>query len=175
MKIVDDNEASIEEVYNRFEKLHTKIKFQSFGKSRIKGAGSIKTKAADKTNMNDDARIDMIMKERSARLEKEVKELKSYQSRPTRAFKLLEKVTGKKKSGPEAVAILDPITEELKTSRKEILDTTILYCKNLLTNNKPDVEYEKDIKIKNILHDARMKEYNEEDDTFEDNDFLEAI
>ena len=101
-----------------------------------------------------------------------MKELKSYESRLTRAA---GKSDRKKKSGPKAVAVLDPITEELKTSRKEILDTTILYCKNLLTNNKPDVEYEKDIKIKNILHDARMKEYNEEDDTFEDNDFLEAI
>ena len=50
----------------------------------------------------------------------------------------------------ELCKIIDPITEELKTSRKEILDTTILYCKNLLTNNKPDDEYEKDIKINGI-------------------------
>ena len=90
-KIVEDNEATIEETYNRFEKIHNKIKFQSFGKSRIRGAGSSKTKEADKADMNENDMIEKIMKERSTRLEKEVKELKSYSSRPTRAFKLLEK------------------------------------------------------------------------------------
>ena len=55
MKIVEDNEASIEEVYNRFEKLHNKIKFQSFGKTRIKSAGNKKTKEAEEPKMNDEA------------------------------------------------------------------------------------------------------------------------
>ena len=73
------------------------------------------------------------------------------------------------------MAIIDPVTEELKTSREEILGTTILYCKNLLTNNKPDNEYAKDIEIKNLLHEARMAEIDDEECPLEDEDFWEAI
>ena len=50
-----------------------------------------------------------------------------------------------------------------------------MYCKNLLTNNSPDDEYAIDIKVKNILHDARMKKNDEEEETLDDNDFLEAM
>ena len=101
LNIVNNDDLGIEEAYTRFDKMHTKMKFQSFGKSRRKCIGSIKPK--------------------EGRLEKEIEELKSYSSRPTRAFKFLEKVQGKKRCGPEAVAIVDPaFTNELKTSRKEI-------------------------------------------------------
>ena len=119
LNIVNNDDLGIEEAYTRFDKMHTKMKFQSFGKSRRKCIGSIKPKEVEKTPEN--TQIENILKKRSARLEKENEELKSYSSRPTRAFKFLEKVQGKKRCGPEAVAIVDPaFTNELKTSRKEI-------------------------------------------------------
>ena len=62
--------------------------------------------------------------------------------------KLVEKIRVPKKSGPEAVAIQDPVTNEMKTSKKEIIECTVGYCTKLLTNNKPDEEYTKDITIK---------------------------
>ena len=64
--------------------------------------------------------VEKIMKQKSDRLEKEIYELKSCSnSRSTRAFKLVEKIRGPKKSGPEAVAIQDPVTNEMKTSKNK--------------------------------------------------------
>ena len=119
LKIVNDNEESIEQIYGRFDSLHTKIKFKSFGKTRVKCSGNKNPPQNTEKVAGKNDKIEDILKQRSARLEKEIKELKSSSSsRSTRAFKLLEKVQGSKKAGPEAVAIIDPVTNELKSSRK---------------------------------------------------------
>ena len=175
LRIVNDNEKSIADIYEKFEKMHNKIKFKSFGKTRTMRAGNEKTEK-HKLSENNEAVIDDIMKKRSNRLESEIQSLKSSSnSRSTRAFKLIETLQGKKKSGLEAVAIIDPVTNELKTSRKEILGTTLAYCTNLLTNNEPDDEYKKDIAVKNMLHDVRMTKEQEHDDVLEDEDFDNAV
>lgn len=63
----------------------------------------------------------------------------------------------------------------MKTSKKEILECTVGYCTKLLTNNKPDEEYTKDIDIKNKLHDARMQAQNNDEERFDDEDFQKAL
>ena len=73
------------------------------------------------------------------------------------------------------MAIIDPESNELKTTKDEILKTTISYCTNLLTNNPPDEGYEKDLQIKHKLHDARMLKQQMDEESFNDDDFEEAI
>ena len=174
-RIVNDNEKSIEDIYAKFEKMHNKIKFKSFGKTRTQCVGYEKS-GKNKLPSDNEAVIEDIMNKLFKRLENEIESLKSSSnSRSTRAFKLVETVQGKKKGGPEAVAIIDPVTNELKTSRKAILETTLSYCTNLLTNNKPDDDYEKDLAVKHKLHDARMTKIEEQDDQLDEEDFEKAV
>ena len=149
LSIVKDDKETIENVHERFEKIHKKIKFKSFGKTRVR-----KYKIESKKNeVNEKDVVDKITKQKSERLEQEIRELKSCSnSRPTRVFKLIEKIQGPKKGGLEGVAIVDPDTEELQTSRKEILDTTAKYCTNLLTNNKADEGLNKSMKRNQPTH-----------------------
>ena len=172
LAIVNDNEATIEEIYERFDKIHKKIKFKSFGKTRItKGCYENKKNVVDDHNI-----VDKLSKQKSGRLEKEIQALKSCSnSRPTRVFKLIEKIQGPKKAGLEAVAIVDPVTDELKTSKNEIKETTLKYCADLLTNNPVEEGYRKDIIIKNKLHEARMGEDIPNDEKFNDEDFQNAL
>ena len=182
LKIVRDEEADIESVQRRFDNMHTKIKFKSFGKTRIKLPGNKQslpkiTEDTPKNEQNNEQKmIEDILKQKAERLQQEIKELKSSStSRPTRTFKLLEKIQGPKKCGPEAVAIVDPTNNDLKTTKDEILVTTVSYCANLLTNNAPDPGYERDLIIKNKLHDARMNVTDDEQEVFSDDDFKKAL
>ena len=172
LAIVNDDADTVENIYKKFEKIHNKIKFKSFGKTRIRKQGFVK----EDNKRVDQNVIEVITKQKSERLEKEIADLKaSSSSRPTRVFKLLENIKGPKKGGLEAVAIVDPETNDLKTSKKEIMETTVKYCVNLLTNNAPDAGYEKDIAIKNKLHEVRMNQKTDNDEMFDAEDFQNAV
>ena len=50
---------------------------------------------------------------------------------------LKEKILGGRKKPQEAIAIRHPETNELLTNRKEIMETTLKYCKELLAKKGP--------------------------------------
>ena len=80
-------------MYDRFGKIHTKIKFKCFGKTRVKKNGNKNQQTNENNNTKDDDKIiENILKQKSTRLAKEIEELKTCsKSRPTRTFKLLKK------------------------------------------------------------------------------------
>ena len=79
------------------------------------------------------------------------------------AFRIKEKVLGSKKKPLESVAIRDPVTNDLITDRKEILKTTLSYCKNLLAKQRPSEKYEQDMESKRTLHLKRLQIKDDEE------------
>ena len=71
IKIVENEKENIERVYEQFEKVHNKIKFKSFGKTRIKSNDNkiYHKNIADTHHKDENNMIDEIMKQKSARLE----------------------------------------------------------------------------------------------------------
>ena len=89
--MVNNDSDSVEKIHAKFESIHNKIKFKSFGKTRIKS----------NENVDDKVVIDRIIKQKSDILQKEISDLKAGSlSRPARVFKLIEKIKGPKKMGP---------------------------------------------------------------------------
>jgi hypothetical protein len=79
-------------------------------------------------------------------------------------FKLKAKVTGEKKEAAEAMAIKDPVTGDMIYESDEIRNASLKYCKTLLKDKKPDDDYALDVKVRELLHDARMSELVENDE-----------
>ena len=52
---------------------------------------------------------------------------------------------------------------------------TLEYLKKLLTNREPKKEYERDLKVLNILHEERMSETVNVEDTFDNKDFRNLL
>ena len=82
-------------------------------------------------------------------------------------FKLKAKVIGEKKEGAEAIAIKNPTNGNMVYDSDEIKTISLKYCQDLLKDKKPDDEFSFDVKVKEILHDVRMKEILEKDDHVE--------
>ena len=58
---------------------------------------------------------------------------------------------------------------------KEIQRVSLRYCKQVLTNNKPDPEYEKEIRIKEKIHDVRMEIKAKDYVRFTEDDFKRVL
>ena len=57
LKIVNDEEETIENMYDRFGKIHTKIKFKCFGKTRVKKNGNKNEQTNENNNTTDDDKM----------------------------------------------------------------------------------------------------------------------
>ena len=102
-------------------------------------------------------------------LEKELKQLKEMRNNKGKAaaiFNLKDKVTGKKKSGQEAITMKHPGSNEVLSNKNEIKKAALNYCVDLLDNRKPKVGFEEEIKMKELIHDIRMEENMENDVEF---------
>ena len=67
----------------------------------------------------------------------------------------------------EAQAVRDPGTGKLVVSPEEIQAAVVSHCESVLRNNKPDVGYENEIKLKEELHDLRMISPSQDSDNFQ--------
>ena len=111
--------------------------------------------------------IHVLKAKQNENLEREMdglKQLKEKKGRAAATFKLKNDVVGAKKSQQEPTTILDPESGEVLYNPKEIRETVLKYCKNLLTNSEPNKGFEDDIAIKNLLHQERMREDSKEVD-----------
>ena len=78
--------------------------------------------------------------------------------RNIQAFKLKEKIIGRKKVGLVPTVLKDPDTNCDVTYPKKIKEILLSYCKKLLTNIPPKEDYLEDIESKIMLHEQRMAE-----------------
>ena len=132
-KLDDDiikSDEYIDEAYHKLDKAHTKIKFSSFGKVKKKrnyGDEKLNELSRRKANTNDetmrknidDEIANRTMEVKKARFEKELDVLKKS-STTTSVFKLKQKIVGFKKESLEAVAVIDPVSKNLATTKDEI-------------------------------------------------------
>ena len=60
--------------------------------------------------------------------------------------------------------MIDPITSEELVTRGKIKEASLNYCVDLLTNRSPKAGFEEDVKLKDLIHEARMKEVDDDGD-----------
>ena len=154
----------------------TKIKFKAFGKVSIKDSKAeerdldslyMKRKHLIENNQEEkvkeveaDISNKLLAHQRAAYEEKlkSLNELKSNKGSQAALFKLKAKVVGDKKAKQEAVSMVDPESNEMLFEPEQIKEASTKYLTELLTNRKPREGFEKVIKVKEIIHDIRMKE-----------------
>ena len=117
------------------------------------------------------------MSKETDRIEAEINKVKAMkQGRTTKVFKMREIMSGSKKVGKEAHAIIDPKTKELVVSNSEIKKVTLNYCVNVLKNYTPAEEVKRLIELKEDVNELRIKDKdNDEEYEISDKDFLETI
>ena len=107
-----------------------------------------------------------LQKKQKQNIENEISNLKSIREskgKSASVFRLKEKIVGKKKASDGPSVVLDPKTNNPIFKPSSILKASVDYCKQLLTNDEPKDDFDKDLKLKRMVHDVRMKEaYNED-------------
>ena len=158
---VKNKDASIEETKAKFDKLHNKIKFKSFGKVTIiqnRKEGGSKKIEEDNNDEDDDAKAQNIWKEQVTRAEEEINEIdKLRNGKVGKIWEAKKRIVGGKKGAIQATAIVNPETGKLAVSKEEILKTTLKYCEKTLKNNEPTQDFKeerikKKEEVANYLH-----------------------
>ena len=115
--VIEDKETSVEEIFNKFDKVHNKIKHKAFGKVTIKKM--IKGSKLQEVSTESDAKKQLEEEEDYAN--KEIEEIKSMKGgRVGHIWNIRKKVFGGDKATQEASAIINPETNKVATTKKEI-------------------------------------------------------
>ena len=100
-----------------------------------------------------------ILRRQSEKLEKEILDIKNgKQGRASKVFKMKARIGGSKKTGMEAHAVMSPNSGELLVSSEEIKKVTLEYNCDVLKNNEAEEGFKELVRIKEDLHDLRMKD-----------------
>ena len=149
--IADSETFTIEEKYKKFDKIHEKIKFQSFGKKNIR-------KKKDVLNKDDTKDAKQILEEQKKIAAAEIEEIKVAQhSKVGKIWEIKKKILGNK-NNTEASAIKDPKTNKLIVDNQQIKDVTLNYCKTTLENNDPEEDMKDEIEKKKKICESKLKE-----------------
>ena len=188
-KLADEDISNPTSFNTKLERIMNKLKFRSFGKvtfsNRCKFDKPLEKLYHEKrifTSEKNEEKIReieaniselLVIKQRQEYEKKllDLKTLRESKGRSAANFKLKEKILGEKKEKQEAVAIEDPITEEMLFDPEKIKETSLNYLKTLLINREPTDEYAKDIEVIRILHNKRMNERNVDEEELSQKDF----
>ena len=162
-----------------------KIKFQSFGKVKIKVQTLDNDKELDKLydqknqkDCDEDAinekinnkLIEYQLKDYERKL-KSLNSLKNEKGKSAAVFKLKEKIVGSKKVAQEQVSMKDPVSGELIVENDKLREASVKYVSNLLTNRSPLEDFKEELEIMESLHDLRMKEDINDESSISDEDY----
>ena len=154
ISIVEDKAFSVEEVVENFYKISDDIKFKAFGKITIKDRSNVKDKPKE-TSEEEEAK-ELLRKQRE-KAEEELNQLKNLKKgRVSNVFQIVRSIQGPKKGVVEAHAVADPESEEIAVTAKDIKRISLDYCKKVLSNNNVKEGYDREIGLKEKLHDERM-------------------
>ena len=190
VKLLQSDEDNSTELAKKIDSVMTKIKFKAFGKVTINDEKKVdkdltnlylkrkhlieEEKDEQVTKVEESIAEKLLDRQRSEYEEKlkNLNELKANKGNQAALFKLKAKITGDKKGKQEAVSMTDPETGEMLFEPENIRDASANYLSKLLTNREPSEGYERDIKVKEVLHDLRMAETKTgPDDIFDEDDF----
>ena len=157
--IAEQNDISIDKIFKRIETIEKEIKFEAFGKTRAKRRRAIK-----KVNTENEDKDKELIRKQTSKIENEILKLTSQKlGRAGNVFKMREIINGPKKGSQVPTAIKDPKSGDLIVSNEEIKNVTLAYCVDNLTKKPADASVVKGLEVKQILHNIRMK--NVEDDS----------
>ena len=86
----------------------------------------------------------------------QIADIKKTKGKTSAIFSTLNSIRGKKKTGPEMVAMKDPETGNMIFDPEALKSASVDYCVKLLQNTNVDPEFKDDIDIENLLHYYRM-------------------
>ena len=180
-EIVDDNETDINTVMKKIDAIDSKIKFKTFGKTKI-NVKSVK-KVSKCTNTCESSPCDNcktqktkdeeLHKKQTQQIEAAVEKIKeSKQGRAGNIFKMKTQILGPKKTPQEAAAIRDNKTGEIIVNKDEIKRITLNYCVENLKNNEPSDEVKELVERRKIEQQEKMTDKSGEsfEVTFEEFD-----
>ena len=177
-EVIKDKSLSIDEVKRKTDALQTKVKFQSFGKTKPSTGTALKRRLEEgkksSSGMDDeDARI--LLRQQSQVIEDEINKIKAGKhGRVTNIFKMRELVAGSKKQPQEAHAVKDS-TGKTVTSSEGIKKVNLEHCVNVLSKKSTDPEVEELLKSQSILHDKMMEEDIDRDTTVSEEDYDKVV
>ena len=180
-RIIADKSLTIDEVNKKVDNIQTKIKFQSFGKTKPMTENYQKKRMVKRPKASSglDGEEEMkkeILKKQNDLIEDSINKIKSKKfGRQINVFKMKDIIAGSKKPKQEAHAILDSKTGEKVVSVEEIKRVNLEHCIQVLKHNTPSEEAEKQLKIEAQLHEARMEDDKDADTTITKEQFQETL
>ena len=174
-EIVEDEGYSREEVMEKVEKVHNKMKWTAFGKTKPRTKKAQSRETIDTTINEDKAKL--LRTKETERLEAEILKVKATKTgRTSKVFSMREVISGAKKVRKEAHALIDTKTKKLVVANSEIKKVTLDYCLDVLKNNEPAAEVKELVKLKEMVHEMRMND-KERDEDYEisGSDFFETV
>ena len=172
-QIIENEDTTVEEMMTNIEKIQDKIKYMAFGKVTIGGKKSNREEVeCDAEEMEETA--ENTFKKQIDKAQEEIKQIeKENKCRAGRVWEIRKRVLGGTKVVSEVNAIEDPKTKRLVVTRSEVKNITLEYCKETLTQNKPEHEAKEVIednnrKVKDLLKETDG-EFNADFETFKKN------
>ena len=116
-----------------------------------------------------------LLERQSRMLEKEINDIKIMKhGRMTKVFKMREKITGSKKQSQEAHAVLNK-EGNLVVSNKDIMKVSLEHCLSTFKNTEPHEDAMMLVKVKEDVHEIRMKADCTDTFEIEKDDFNEVL
>ena len=165
--LIEDKYTNIDQKYERFEKIHNKIKFKAFGKVTIGSKKELKTQDRDKKDVAKE-----LLEVQQNRAEAEIKEIEKVKGgKVGKVWEIKKKVIGGKKAPIEATAIINPKTGKLAVTKSEIKKVSLEYTKETLKSNEIQEEVAEEIERKRSAMEKLLKEsdgdFCTDEETFE--------
>ena len=174
-RIIEDDSKTIDEVIKKVDKIHDKIKYKAFGKTRIKKRVE-KSKQVTEGMEDTDDDPKGILARQAKKIEEEIQNIKENNSgRVNRVFRMRNVVRGSNKADQEAHAILDTESKEIIVNQETIKEKVLAYNVNNLKNNEPSENVIELVGAISKLHDYRMVEANEDSFEISETDFEEVV
>ena len=157
-------------VDKKLEKIQTKIKFQSFGKTKPM-TDTLKIQRMENKRISasrladEEGQMKEILNKQNEAIEEAINKIKSGKfGRQVSVFKMKEIIGGSKKPKQEAHAALDSKTGEKVVSVEEIKRVNLEHCIEVLKPNTPTAKAEELIKSEAEMHKSVM-EHNTDSET----------
>ena len=162
LNIINDENKNINEIVEDIEKIDNKIKFTVFGKTKPK----YKRKYSKEiSNKNED-----ILMNQAKKMEEEITKIRNKKlGRAANIFKLREVIEGPKKPLQISTAVMNPDNGQIIADHDDIVDFTLNYCVDNLSQNIPDTD------VKQVIENRKLKQYGNIFNKDEDEEFNISI
>ena len=156
---VKNKNEDIDKVLKRVEAAETKTKFKVFGKFTEKSMSKRKEKVIEQEKlMTEKEKAENLLVKQTKRVDDAVKRIEETgHNKVGKIFKISQEIKGIEKGAGKANAIKHPTSGKLIVDKTEIKKVTVEYCKEVLKKNEPKEDFKPMAKMKQILHEERMK------------------